>query len=89
MPVMESLWNAKPCICADSGVMAENAADGGCLTVDVRDASKLAAAIQELAANPKRLQQLAQQAIARPLLTWKDYAAGIIRKISTRNQVAS
>jgi len=74
LPVMESLWFGKPCICADFGVMAENAAGGGCLTVDVRDAAALAEAILTLATQPELRQRLTCEAMARPLRTWRHYA---------------
>ena len=45
LPVIESLWFGRPCVCANFGVMAENAAGGGCLTADVRDPQALADAM--------------------------------------------
>ena len=49
LPVIESLWFGRPCVCANFGVMAENAAGGGCLTADVRDPQALADAMLALA----------------------------------------
>jgi glycosyltransferase involved in cell wall biosynthesis len=46
--IVESIWNARPCIVHNSGSMAEIAADGGCVQVDMRDAA-LADAILALA----------------------------------------
>lgn len=74
LPVIESLWFAAPCICANFGVMAENAAPGGCLTADVRHADALAAAILKLAADPALRRRLSAEAVARELKTWDDYA---------------
>ena len=34
LPIAESLWLGKPCLCSNFGAMAEIAAAGGCLTVD-------------------------------------------------------
>lgn len=73
LPVMESLWFARPCICADFGVMAENAAGGGCLTVDVRETAALAGAIRTLMEQPELRRRLASEATQRPLRTWQEY----------------
>ncbi len=78
MPVMESLWLARPCICADFGVMAENAAGGGCLTVDVRDPVALAGAIQRLAHDESLYNRLAEEASSRALGTWDEYAGDLL-----------
>ena len=77
LPVVESLWFGKPCICANFGVMAENAAGGGCFTIDVRDKAALTSAILTLAKEPQLRQRLSREAIARPLRTWVDYAREI------------
>ncbi|HJT81981.1 MAG TPA: glycosyltransferase [Chthoniobacterales bacterium] len=77
LPVLESLWFGKPCICANFGAMGENAAGGGCLPVDVRNGQALANGILTLAAQPELRRSLAEQAIHRRLKTWKDYAMEI------------
>ena len=74
LPVIESLWLARPCLCANFGVMAENALGGGCLTTDVRDPSSLADTIIQLASSPALRQTLAEQATTRQLKTWREYA---------------
>ena len=78
LPVIESLWLARPCVCANFGVMAENAAGGGCLTVDVRDPGALADAMLTLAESLDLRQCLTAEAIARPLKTWGEYAKEVI-----------
>jgi glycosyltransferase involved in cell wall biosynthesis len=77
LPVVESLWFGKPCICANTGPMAESAAGGGCLTTNVEDPQEIARAIQTLLTRPEVLEKLTQQACTRPLQTWRDYAQEI------------
>ena len=84
LPVIESLWQGRPCVCADFGVMAENAAGGGCLPVDVRDAGALAGAILSLVDSPDLRQRLAREAVARPLKTWAEYADEVLACLETR-----
>ena len=78
LPITESLWYARPCLCANFGVMAEHARGGGCLTVDTRDAAALAEAIRQLATDPSLRHRLAREAIERPLKTWREYADDIV-----------
>jgi hypothetical protein len=82
MPILESLWHGKPCICHHSGVMAELAAAGGCLTVDVTDVDALSGAMERLATDEAVRMQLATEAIWRPIKTWETYSMEILRAIS-------
>ena len=83
LPVIESLWLARPCLCANFSVMAENALGGGCLTTDVRDPSSLADAILRLATSPDLLQDLARQATTRHLKTWREYADELLNALGS------
>ena len=76
--MIESLWFGRPCVCANFGVMAENAAGGGCLPADVRDPHALAEAILALADDHALRQRLAAEAVARPLKTWDEYAKEVL-----------
>ena len=84
LPIAESLWFGRPCICANFGAMSETAAGGGCLTVDVRDPQALAAAILSLAGSPARLAALAGEIPSRPLTRWEDYAHGLLALLQPR-----
>lgn len=75
LPILESLWHGKPCICANFGAMSEVGTGGGCLQVDTRDADALAAAIERLALDATVREELAREACRRPLSTWADYGA--------------
>jgi glycosyltransferase involved in cell wall biosynthesis len=74
LPIMESLWLGLPCICNEAGVMAELAADGGCLTVDMTDPVQVSLALERLCENPRLRSSLAQAAAARRIDTWNTYA---------------
>jgi len=82
MPIVESLWHARPCLCHNGGVMAELAAEGGCRTVDMTDPDALAAQIYTLANQPEQYLQLASEAVARPILTWRSYARALLRQLA-------
>ncbi|MGH9668304.1 MAG: glycosyltransferase, partial [Bryobacteraceae bacterium] len=74
MPVLESLWHARPCLCSNRGVTAELAAEGGCLTINVEESSELAAGIVRLIEDCDLRNRLSLEAAARKLKRWDDYA---------------
>jgi glycosyltransferase involved in cell wall biosynthesis len=84
MPILESIWHGRPCICSNTGVMAELAADGGCLTADVQHVEALADAIAELAKNRDLWRELVEQAIHRSLKTWDNYTQEFLELLSPR-----
>jgi glycosyltransferase involved in cell wall biosynthesis len=86
LPVVESLWLGKPCVCADFGAVAESASAGGCLMVDVHDRHALSNAIASMSTRPELRQSLTRQATTRPLKTWRDYAADIQKVLSDTEQ---
>jgi glycosyltransferase involved in cell wall biosynthesis len=86
LPIMESLWFGKPCICANFGVMAENAAGGGCLTLNVNDPRELTEGVVSLATKPDLRRSLAMKAISRKLRTWSEFASDICRALDAETR---
>jgi len=74
LPILESLWLGRPCICSSTGVMAELAKEGGCLMVDVMDAVSLSSALERLATDDALHRELGEAALRRNLTTWDDHA---------------
>jgi FkbM family methyltransferase len=89
LPITESVWHGRACICANFGAMAEVAVGGGCLTVDVRNTDVLLSAIRSLATDADRLAELTQQAVARKLRSWSDYAADVSALLSEASNPVS
>lgn len=83
LPVMESMWFGRPCLCSDEGVIAENAAGGGCLTVDMRDPGAVADGIVKLAAQPALRRELGGQVLRRKLKTWDEYAGDVLAVLNS------
>lgn len=77
LPILESLWMGKPCICHEAGVMAELAADGGCIMVDVKDPAELSVAIEHLCSEQVVVEALRRQAATREIATWPSYGDAI------------
>jgi glycosyltransferase involved in cell wall biosynthesis len=80
MPILESIWHGRVCLCHCQGVMAELAAGGGCVVVDMTDPQALAKAIYNLSGDRDRtlLAELSQAAIDRTLKTWEDYTQEVL-----------
>ncbi len=78
LPVVESLWFGKPCLCSHQGVMAENARGGGCLTVDVQDTEALTVGMLRLACDGELRAKLSKEAAARTMKTWDEFGAEIL-----------
>ncbi len=81
LPIVESLWFGKPCICADFGAMAEPGALPGCVMINTSDEHTLEAAISKLIENPDRLKALVHDAVTGTLTTWQDYAQSFVTKL--------
>jgi glycosyltransferase involved in cell wall biosynthesis len=73
IPILESIWHGRPCICSLDGVMGELAREGGCLTTDVQDVQALSETIATLARDYQLREELVRQAVVRKLKTWNDY----------------
>lgn len=78
LPIMESIWHGKPCICHEQGVMAELAGEGGCLTTNVTDLGQLSETILRLATDPDLYADLVKQAAARSIKSWDEYLRAMI-----------
>lgn len=86
MPIVESLWHGRPCICHHEGVMAELAAEGGCLTVDMTNPSALAESIHTLATDESTYRTLAETALQRHIPTWRSYARTVSIQLATHEE---
>lgn len=87
LPIMESLWMGCPCICHNSGVMAELAHDGGCIVVDMNDAEGLSLSMERALTEPNLLAALEKQAEGRCIPTWDDYAKEIGGRLKSNDGV--
>ncbi|WP_160297958.1 glycosyltransferase, partial [Rhodopseudomonas palustris] len=74
LPVVESLWHGRPCICSNNGAVAEIADGGGCVLIDPHDGDLLGEKIAWLAEDNEARWLLAKKAVERVLPTWEDYA---------------
>ncbi len=81
LPILESLWYARPCICRNASSMKEIAEEGGCVLVETANPEVLAQAIVDLVANPAVLAQLRDEATSRTFKTWKEYGDEVLAEL--------
>jgi len=85
LPIAESLWFGKPCLCANFGAMAEIADGGGCLAIDMRSETEIRRALERLISDEGFLRRLTEEAASRHLATWRDYAAEVAAVLGAEN----
>lgn len=87
LPILESLWYACPCICRDSGAMREVAEGGGCLMVETKDVDALAGAMLKMIKDDALRLRLTQEAVSRPIKTWRDYALEVATRMAVERVI--
>ena len=83
LPIMESLWHGKPCVCGGNGALGEAAREGGCLMVDQADQAAVAAAMGKLLTNKETYVKLSEAARARKFRSWSDYTDRLLRHLES------
>lgn len=78
LPILESLWYGRPCVCGRDGAIGEVAAGGGCLTIDQTDPAALASALEALLTDPSLYSRLCDEARSRPFGTWANLATTLL-----------
>jgi glycosyltransferase involved in cell wall biosynthesis len=82
LPVLESLWHGRPCVCSDLPVLRETATGGGCLLAAPGDAVAWAGALRTALTNDGEWRRLAAEATSRPLPTWADTARTLVADLA-------
>jgi glycosyltransferase involved in cell wall biosynthesis len=82
LPIAESLWHGKPCICGGNGALGEVARGGGCLIVDQTSTAALAEGIKTLLSDRQLYSRLSSEARSRKFRSWSDYIDKLLRHLS-------
>ena len=78
LPITESLWHGKPCVCGGNGALGEVARGGGCLIVDQTRPEALADGIKRLLLDQQLYSRLIDEARTRKFRSWSDYIDNFI-----------
>jgi len=84
LPVAESLWHGKPCVCGGNGALGAVARGGGCLIVDQTSVDELAAGIRRLLLDQPLYGRLCEEARARKFRTWANYIDDLLGYLRPR-----
>ena len=82
LPVLESLWHGRPCVCGNNGALGEVSAGGGCVPVDQTDPASVVAAMERLLTDPSFYAQQSDAAAQRPFDTWESLATALLPLLS-------
>ncbi len=77
LPIAESMWHCRPCICMNYGSMDE-IATAGCVKIDCNNIDQLSASIETLITDEKTLSSLLEEIKKVNIKTWKQYCDEII-----------
>jgi glycosyltransferase involved in cell wall biosynthesis len=81
LPIVESLRHGVPCLTANFGAMAEVAAGGGCVTVDVRRDEEILSGLLRMCTDAALLERLRGEIAVRRTFTWDDYANEVLARL--------
>src|SRR5712671_2109727 len=81
LPIAESLWHGKPCVCGGNGALGEVARGGGCLIVDQTSEHAIAAGIKKLLRDQATYARLCVEARARKFRLWSDYIERLLEHL--------
>ena len=78
LPVLESLWKGRPCVCSDLPVLREIADAGGCVVAAPDDREAWAGALRTVLTDDVAWRRLAAEAGSRLLPAWADTARALL-----------
>jgi glycosyltransferase involved in cell wall biosynthesis len=81
LPILESLWHGRPCVCGNNGALGEVSAGGGCLPVTCADTKSLADGMHQLLVNASLYDRLFTEACRRSFRSWDDYTNDLLHEI--------
>ena len=81
LPILESLWHGKPCVCGGNGALGEAARGGGCLIVDQTSTTGLANGIRQLLSDKPLRLRLSAEAASREFRSWRDYGQCFLNRL--------
>ena len=74
LPIAESIWHRRPCLCSGSGALGELASAGGCYTVDTSDWCALKQGLDRLSHDQALRKKLQEEISQRQPRLWREVA---------------
>ena len=83
IPLLESLWLGRPCLCSKDGVVGDLAQRGGCVTCDVTDVDSITENMLRMILDSDYYHRLSLEAINRNIKTWREYGSEFVEKMES------
>lgn len=87
MPIIESLWAGKPCLCNNQGSIGDLAEKGGCCAVDTGSQGAIAEGLYRMLTDDAYLTELQHEATEREIRGWDEYAEETAKKICALERI--
>jgi len=84
LPILESLWYGRPCVCGSNGALGEVAESGGCLLVNQENPASLADGLRQLLTDDQTYGRLCEEARHRTFRSWENYADALLGELRIR-----
>ena len=81
LPILESIWNCRPCICMNYGSMDEISV-AGCLKINCNDINLLAKSIENILTNEIIRNKLIEEIKNNKLKSWDEYATQLLNELT-------
>ncbi len=78
IPILESLYFGRPCLCSEDGAIGEVSAGGGCLHADIRDPGALADGMARLLNDEALYHRLQAETERRTFPNWPDFVQQLL-----------
>lgn len=82
LPVAESFWHGRPCLCSSEGALGELLAGGGGYPLPVQQWRGMARVLDHWLHQPSLRGHTQQQVRSRPLRRWSDYAEELLQYLA-------
>lgn len=78
LPVLESLFYGKPCVCTTAGALNSTSSGGGCLRLTSESVEAIQKGLSDLLDNHELYQKLEDEASSRKFRQWSDYTDDLL-----------
>ena len=89
LPLLESLWYCRPCLCGGNGALGEVADGGGCLLINQEDVASIANGMRQLLQDRETYHRLYEQARHRRFRSLDNYADELLAELQSKSRVDS
>jgi glycosyltransferase involved in cell wall biosynthesis len=87
LPLLESLWHCRPCLCGSNGALGEVADGGGCLLINQEDVGSIANGMRQLLQDRETYRRLYEEARQRRFRSLDNYADELLVELQSKSRM--